>query len=483
MESAEEESEDVPLTNVLVYHHEDDDDNDISDAETSKLLSNVVASSNDNDNNNNNNNNGVPRVEEDPVVVYKTRWLMLFIFSLNTAMNGCLFMSLSPINDIVRKYYDVQSVGIEWLSNMCVVAYILLSLPATYLITKYGIRPIIITAATCNFLATLLHFAGYQQDRFYLVVVGQVFAAVAYSTILQMPGKLSSLWFPDAERATATSIGVVMNLFGVAIGFMQPSMMVRADRALESEMKMFYLSQLLTAAIVLLVTFFYRELPPTPPSSQSSRSPLSFGESLSLLMRNKYFIFLSQSYAIYFALFVAIFVLINPLVTAVYRHGYELSIGWMGFCNNMVAMVAFLTIGRLLDRYHRYRLTAVLLNTTSMLLWLVFVVLLTSSTTSFTSLYVVYVLLGLVFVPFFSSGIEQAAEMTYPVSEVTSSSVMLLLGNAYAFVFIILFGVLAQNHYLEVVGYCMVGLYAVSAVCACMAKTDLHRKVSEKSVG
>merc|ERR1711973_748062 len=124
----------------------------------------------------------------------------------------------------------------------------------------------------------------------------------------------------------------------------------------------------------------------------------------------------------------------------------------MGFWNNMVAVVAFITIGRLLDRFHQFRLTAVLLNFTSMLLWLVFVIVLTSSKSSFTSLYVLYVLLGVAFVPFFSSGIEQAAEMTYPVSEVTSSSVMLSLGNVYAFVFIVVFGLLTQNHYIEVVG-------------------------------
>ena len=118
-----------------------------------------------------------------------------------------------------------------------------------------------------------------------------------------------------------------------------------------------------------------------------------------------------------------------------------------------------------------------------MLIWLVFVVVLTSSKSSFTSLYVIYVLLGVAFVPFFSSGIEQAAEMTYPVSEVTSSSVMLTLGNVYAFVFIVVFGLLTQNHYIEVVGYLMVGLYCVAGLLACVTKTELNRKVSEKSVG
>ena len=82
-------------------------------------------------------NESTPLVEGDGVKVYKRRWLMLLIFSLNTAMNGCLFMAISPINSIVRKYYDVGSVGVEWLSNMCVLSYVFLGLPATALMVRY----------------------------------------------------------------------------------------------------------------------------------------------------------------------------------------------------------------------------------------------------------------------------------------------------------------------------------------------------------
>ena len=79
----------------------------------------------------------IPLVGGDRVKIYKSRWLMLLIFCLNTAMNSCLFVSISPINNIVRKYYDVGSVGVEWLSNMCVLSYIFLALPATCFMARY----------------------------------------------------------------------------------------------------------------------------------------------------------------------------------------------------------------------------------------------------------------------------------------------------------------------------------------------------------
>ena len=77
-----------------------------------------------------------PLIEEDRVKVYKKRWFMLFIFGLNTAMNGCLFTSITPINNIVSKYYNVGSVDIEWLSNMCVLSYVILAIPTTWCMNR-----------------------------------------------------------------------------------------------------------------------------------------------------------------------------------------------------------------------------------------------------------------------------------------------------------------------------------------------------------
>ena len=109
-----------------------------------------------------------------------------------------------------------------------------------------------------------------------------------------------------------------------------------------------------------------------------------------------------------------------------------------------------------------------------MVLWLVFVLVL-RYTNSFTALYVIYLALGVVFVPFFATGIETAAEMTFPVSEETSSTVMLVFGNLYAFAMIYGFGMLAAEGFIATTGFAMVGLYFLSTLFAGLAKTDLKR--------
>ena len=248
------------------------------------------------------------------------------------------------------------------------------------------------------------------------------------------------------------------------------------EKTVENNLKMFYLSQLVVASAILLVTFLYKEKPPTPtyvPESLSVTEESSFLKDLIHLAKNKYFIYLSQSYAIYFSLFVIMSTLINPFLTSKFNSQTS-QIGWMGFWNSMTAIVGFILVGRFVDRYQKYQLTAVLLNVSSMMLWLTFVLVL-KYTSSLTSLYIIYFALGLVALPFNATGLETAGEMTFPVSEEISSSVLLVVSNFYTFLMIYGFGMLTAAGYVTTTGFAMVALYGVSSVFAGLSKIELRR--------
>ena len=155
------------------------------------------------------------------------RWIALFIFSLNTTALGALFIGISPITSIGAKYYKVNDVMIQWTSNIFIVVFIIFALPASYTVYKFGIRLVLFSVTVLNILATGLHYVGYRQDKFYFVIIGQIFSAVGNSAVFQMPGRLSSLWFDVNERGIATAIGFFMNIVGVAIGFLQCTLMIR----------------------------------------------------------------------------------------------------------------------------------------------------------------------------------------------------------------------------------------------------------------
>ena len=421
--------------------------------------------------------------------VYKSRWLMLLIFSLTTLLNGSMFMGLSSVVDVVAPYYKVSEVNIEWLSNMFMVVYVFVAMPSAFFMSKYGIRVVLTVASGCGAAGAALQYGGYKRRSYYLVVAGQFFAAVAYGNIIQVPGKLSAVWFAPKERGISTSIGVFMNILGVAMGFVQPPHMIPNSNnfdQIQSGIRIFFSSKLALAIFVFVLTVFaFREQPPTPPCHAQmdvEMKVMGFKESLLMLVKDKHFMLMAQAYGIYYGLYVSVSVVVSPL--ALWKHntrsGINEQIGWMGFSCNIAAVVSCYVIGVFLDRTSRYKGVAVFLNGCSALTWLAFTMVLTQ-TTSFRGVFAAYVIFGTVGIPYFASGVEQAAEMTWPVPEGTSSTVILLLGNLYGFVLILGLGSLAEKGYNIEVVFVIFGLYALSTFLLCLTKTELKRSKSENS--
>lgn len=422
--------------------------------------------------------------------VYKSRWLMLLIFCLTTMLNGSMFMGLGSVVDVVAPYYKVSEVSIEWLSNMFMVVYIVVAMPSAFLMSKYGVRRVLTIASGCGAAGAALQYGGYKRHSYMLVVAGQFFAAVAYGNIIQVPGKLSAVWFAPKERGISTSIGVFMNILGVAIGFVQPAHMIPNTNnfdEIESGVRYFFLSKLIFASFVFALTAFaFKEQPPTPPCHAQMDGEMvepGFKESLVMLVKDKNFMLMAQAYGIYYGLYVGVSVVVSPLV--LWKHEYTIAdineqIGWMGFSCNIAAAVSCYVIGIFLDRTSRYKGVAVFLNACSVLAWCAFTMVLTQ-TSSFKGVFAAYVVFGTVGIPYFASGVEQAAEMTFPVPEGTSSTVILQLGNMYGFGLIFGLGSLAQKGYHIEVVFIILGLYALSTFLLCLAKTELKRSKSEKA--
>ena len=420
--------------------------------------------------------------------LYKRRWLILIIFCLNSMMNAVLWISLGSINDITANYYSVDPAVIDWMANSFTFAYVFAALPCAYMMTSWGVRPTMIIGSSFNAIATALHFAGCSRKSFAFVIVGQLFAAIASATILQVPGRLSAVWFGANERAVATSLGVSMNTFGVAVGFLQPTHMVpQTDdmEEVEEGIKLLNLSQLCICMFLLIMVYlFYEEEPPTPPTVSGAIAPEesapSFFQSLKMLAIDTQFNILSQCYALYFGMYCVFSVLLNELVVTKFPQGYESYIGWMGFGCDAVAIISMFVFGLILDKFQCFRTVAICLNLFSLFLMLAFLTILTQMR-NFTLLFVDYVLLGAFGIPFFATGIEQAAEMTYPVPEGTSSAVILIMGNLYGFVMVLFLGALIEKGRVIVAGGLMVGFYVLSTVLSVFVRTNLKRSDTEKA--
>ena len=92
------------------------------------------------------------------------------------------------------------------------------------------------------------------------------------------------------------------------------------------------------------------------------------------------------------------------------------------------------------------------MNVFSLISWLIFVIVLTQ-TSSFYGLFIIYIIVGVVGLAYYTAGLEHAAEMTYPVREGMSSAVILSFGGMYGFNFILTLGALTEADYIQTSGY------------------------------
>ena len=412
----------------------------------------------------------------------RKRWLMLLIFSINTMMNALLFISLSPINHVVSKYYGIEPYVLEWFPNSYFLVYTFMAIPGAFCMEYFGLRPILLTISGLQSLASCLRLVGAKQDGFVFVVIGQVFAAFSYCGVLQIPARLSAVWFPKHERTLATSIGASMNILGVALAFVLSTQIVPETDDLVSlnvSLRNLYIIQMVLCVVGLLfaVTLF-EEQPKRPSKAQEyavESDAVSFMTSLKNLALNIDFHLLAQGYAIYFGLFNFFAIILNDVIRSRFPYGYTREIGWIGFSFILVSIPSSAIYGMLLDKFRHFRLAAVFLNFSAFKLMLTFMLVL-SYTKSFSTIFSICTFYGTVAIPYYAIGLEQAAVMTHPVPEGISSAVMLALGNLYGFVFVVTLGIGIDNGYIETVGYVMVGLYAISTFLVAFAKVEVEKK-------
>ncbi|XP_066912880.1 heme transporter FLVCR2-like [Clytia hemisphaerica] len=427
--------------------------------------------------------------------VYKQRWFILFIFSCVSFANGVLYTCIVSINDIIARYYRVKEDRVDWAGNIFPFMYIFMALPSAYMMTSLGLRTLVIIGSSLNAIGTCLHFAGVFGNGYRFIMGGQVAAALSFPTILQVPVRLSTVWFPEYEHAKATSIAMVANVFGLGIGFLQPSYMVpdvETKEDIYAGLYDLYLTHLIFLIVCLgLVYSFFKEKPPLPPSfaaavskfrtedddsvEKEGESPTMI-QSIKVLTVNKNFLILTQAYALYFGLYLFYVTCLNDMVSHLVE---EIYIGWMGFSADVAAIIGILVCSVIIDKFQAYQICSLVLTFGVLVSWTLFA-LSVVRWKSTIALFVTYAMVSLFGAPFFVVGIEYTAEVTYPISEGLSSAIILLLGNLYGFLMVLFFGSWIEKGHLGFATYFVIGVYAVCFILVCFLRQTLNRHDAER---
>ncbi|TPP63007.1 Feline leukemia virus subgroup C receptor protein 1 [Fasciola gigantica] len=184
--------------------------------------------------------------------LYRRRWVMLLLFCWCSASNSYHWIHLNIISDRVLYLWntsipggseDIRQMALDWLSMVYLLAYIPLIVPATWLLDRYGLKVSTLLTVILNALGAWIKCLAGElvvdpqagdvnsvraRSAFPILMFAQTLDAIAQVFILGAPAELAATWFGDQEISTATSIGVLANQLGVAIGFCIPAMIVPA---------------------------------------------------------------------------------------------------------------------------------------------------------------------------------------------------------------------------------------------------------------
>lgn len=142
--------------------------------------------------------------------LYKRRWVMLLVFSAYSMSSSFMWLQYSIISNIFMRFYNIDSLAIEWLSMTYCLTYIFLILPVTWLLEKRGMRDTVVVGSAFNCIGAWIKTSTADPNLF-AMTFGQFVCSVATVYILGIPSRLASLWFGQQEVSTACSTGVLGN--------------------------------------------------------------------------------------------------------------------------------------------------------------------------------------------------------------------------------------------------------------------------------
>ena len=232
-------------------------------------------------------------MEKSTFKVYPYRWVILTIFMVLSFVIQLQWLAHAAVARPAELFYQGQFnqnsfFNIDFLAMIYMLVYIAFSIPASYLIDKYGIRVAIGLGAAIAGLSGLLK--GYYANSFSIVVWAQIGLAIAQPLVLNAVTALSVRWFPLRERGLAAGLAILAQYLGIIFAMLVTPLFIGTDPTKADygsgfpHMLMLYGWLTFGAAVVTLLLL--KEKPPTPPAADNLVRH-SFFKGLKHILNNK----------------------------------------------------------------------------------------------------------------------------------------------------------------------------------------------------
>jgi len=355
--------------------------------------------------------------------VYGYRWVMLALFMLMVAANQVLWITFAPITVDAASFFKVSDLMIGILSMSFMIVYMVVSIPASWVIDTYGIKiGAGIGALLTGFFGLMRGWAGADYD---MVLIAQIGIAIGQPFLLNAITKLSAVWFPLEERATAAGLGTLSMYVGILAGMVATPVLFTSNGLIG----MMNLYGIVSAVIALLFVVLSRNTPPSPPCEEH-------GEVRSLAMDGFKLMFKSRDFWLLMFIFFIGLGVFNSVTTWIENIMMPRGFTATQAGNTGGVMIGGGILGALimpfLSDYFRRRTPFIMIALAGATIGLIGI----TFTTNYMLLLFFGAMLGFFLLSSGPIGFQYGAEITFPASEGASNGWLLLMGQVSGIAFI-----------------------------------------------
>ena len=355
--------------------------------------------------------------------VYKYRWIMLSVYMLIIIVNQLLWITFAPVTVLSAEYYGVGDLQIGMLSMCFMIVFVFVSVPASWMIDKYGIKIGVGIGALLTGIFGMMR--GMVGNDYTLLLIAQIGIAVGQPFLLNAITKVAARWFPLSERATASGLGTLAMYVGVLIGMLLTPVLV-AKSGMDGMLYDYGVASVIIALIFILLS---KERPRTAPchAHQEERSLVYDG--LKDTLKNKNFYLLLVIFFVGLGIFNSVTTWIEDILRP---RGFSADeAGITGGVMIVGGVLGALIMPFLSDKLQKRKLFIIIALAGAVV---------GLAGVTFAENYILLLLSGTMLGFFLLSagpiGFQYGAEITYPASEGTSNGLLILAGQISGIAFI-----------------------------------------------
>lgn len=363
-------------------------------------------------------------MEQSEFKVYNYRWVMLSIYMFIIAVNQLLWITFAPITIDATKYYGVSDLQVGVLSMCFMIVYIVVSIPASWIIDTYGIRTGVGIGAALTGTFGLLR--GLVTTNYTMLLLSQIGIAIGQPFILNAITKMAARWFPINERATASGLGTLAMYLGILIGMLWTPFLTKGHGI----NGMLYIYGVISVIAALVFLVLSRERPRTPPCRPDQEERSLVFDGLKDTLHNKGFHTLMLIFFIGLGVFNAATTWIEDILRP--RGFSATQAGITGGLMILGGIFGALVMPILSDHY-RKRIPFIVIALIGAIIGLAGI----TFATSYWILLFSGIILGFFLLSAGPIGFQYGAEITFPASEGTSNGLLLLMGQISGIAFIV----------------------------------------------